>query len=422
MPQLGESIAEATVVNIAVKKGDAVTADQEIIEVETQKALLQVTAPCAGELVELLAEPQETYQVGATLGYVEASPEEAERLGLSPGSGSDSEGGTMPDVEPGQPAPNGQHASPEISSRSASTVPEDVLPPIRLRPVEAETSGPGGGLPVPAKLAGAGYLSPRLKARLTELGLHSADLAGVAGTGAGGRVTIADMEKFLTAVEARDPRPASAMRVAVSDSMRRSWARPLVTVGRTVRLDAVFAHRAAEANPKPGMTLYAMRALALALAEDRTAVSRLIGRKIVPAASVDIGFAVEIDEGLVVPVLRGVDTTPVSTLGAKFQELVAAARRRQLPPGTSGDAAATVTNFGPFGLVWATPIPLPEESLMLGLGAGRKVPFWDEAANAFVPVTEAEITLSFDHRVLDGGGAGRLLAKIVGFLEKPEQL
>ena len=212
------------------------------------------------------------------------------------------------------------------------------------------------------------------------------------------------------------------MRVAVADSMRRSWTRPLVTVGRTVRLDSLFAHRDAQANPKPGITLYAMRALALALASESNAVSRLIGRKIVPAASIDIGFAVEIDEGLIVPVLRSVDTSSLSSLGTQFQELVAAARRRQLPAGASGNAAATVTNFGPFGLIWATPIPLPDESLMLGLGAGRKAPFWDEAAGAFVPVVEAEITLSFDHRILDGGGAGRLLEKIVGFLEAPGQL
>ncbi len=83
---------------------------------------------------------------------------------------------------------------------------------------------------------------------------------------------------------------------------------------------------------------------------------------------------------------------------------------------------ATVTNFGPFGLVWATPIPLPDESIILGLGAGRKVPFWDEASGAFIPVTEAGITLSFDHSSLDGGSAGRLLEQVVGYLEAPEQL
>ena len=422
MPQLGESIAEATVVNIAVQVGDHVAADQEIIEVETNKALLQVTTPCAGELLELLVQPQETYAVGATLGFVEASPEEAERLGLKPSD--DDADAPMVDVEPGTSGANGngQHDAPSLPIRAEE--PTDGAAgrePAVSQPTLAKV-GLGGGLPVPARLAGAGYLSPRVKARVAELGLQAADLAGVAGTGAGGRVTVDDLEKFLAALDTRAAQPASAMRVAVGDAMRRSWARPLATVGRSARLDALLAHRKTQADPKPGVVLYVIRALALALAEDRTLATQLIGKRLVPAASVDIGFAVEVEDGLMVPVLRNVDTVPVAQLNQPYQDLVAAARRRQLPPGTTGKAAATVTNFGTFGLVWATPIPLPEESLMLGLGAGQKVPVWDEETGDFVPATEAEITLSFDHRSLDGGGAGRLLAHLAKLLSEPEKL
>ncbi|MEO6788222.1 MAG: 2-oxo acid dehydrogenase subunit E2, partial [Chthoniobacteraceae bacterium] len=78
--------------------------------------------------------------------------------------------------------------------------------------------------------------------------------------------------------------------------------------------------------------------------------------------------------------------------------------------------------FGTFGLTWATPIPLPEQTLVLGLGAGSIVPSWDKEKNQFVPVTEADVTLSFDHRVLDGGAAGRLLKRIVELLQEPEKL
>jgi pyruvate/2-oxoglutarate dehydrogenase complex dihydrolipoamide acyltransferase (E2) component len=80
------------------------------------------------------------------------------------------------------------------------------------------------------------------------------------------------------------------------------------------------------------------------------------------------------------------------------------------------------TNFGTFGLTWATPIPLPEQTLVLGMGAARPVPHWDESKGQFVPVMEANLTLSFDHRVLDGGGAGRLPAHIARLLASPEQL
>lgn len=423
MPQLGESIAEATIVTISVQVGDHVTADQEIIEVETNKALLQVTTPCAGELVELTIQPQETYEVGATLGFVLAAPEEAERLGLKPlDDGNSDSDPRMIDVEPGTQNSNGRHETADIPLRAEE--PTDGAAgrePAVAQPTLAKT-GLGGGLPVPAKLTGAGYLSPRVKARVAELGLQAADLAGVAGTGAGGRVTVDDLEKFLATLDTRTTQPAPAMRVAVGDAMRRSWARPLATVGRSVRLDALLAHRKTQPDPKPGVTLYVIRALGLALAEDGTLASQLIGKRLVSAASVDIGFAVEVDGGLMVPVLRGVDKTPVNELSAQYQELVEAARRRQLPPGASGNATASVTNFGTFGLVWATPIPLPEESLMLGLGAGQKVPVWDEAKGDFVPATEAEITLSFDHRSLDGGGAGRLLARMAKLLSEPEKL
>jgi pyruvate/2-oxoglutarate dehydrogenase complex dihydrolipoamide acyltransferase (E2) component len=80
------------------------------------------------------------------------------------------------------------------------------------------------------------------------------------------------------------------------------------------------------------------------------------------------------------------------------------------------------TNFGTFGLTWATPIPLPEQTLVLGMGAARRVPNWDEAKGQFLPVMEANVTLSFDHRVLDGGAAGRLLARVAQLLASPEKL
>ena len=428
MPQLGESIAEATIVSLTVQVGDHVEADQEIIEVETNKALLRITTPCAGRLLELSVQPQETHAVGSTLGFVEASPEEAARLGINP-AGDDHAAG-RPDVEPDTPAArngHGEHATPMVATRAevpASPAAGDASRASTRPAVQASAPSGGSvaGLPVPAKLAGAGYLSPRVRARVAELGLQAADLAGLAGTGMGGRVTTEDLEKFLADLDDRQGKPAAAMRMAVGDAMRRSWSRPLATVGRPVLLDPLLAHRKTQPDPKPGVVLYAIRALALAIAEAPAVAGRLIGKRIIPAAAVDIGFAVEVDDGLMVPVLRAADQTPLSKLNAQYQDLVAAARRRQLPPGASGGAAATVTNFGTFGLTWATPIPLPEESLMLGVGSGRKVPTWDEEIEDWLPVVEAEITLTIDHRALDGGGAGRLLAHVARLMAEPEKL
>ncbi len=388
MPQLGESIAEATVVSIPYEVGAEIEGDADVIEVETNKATMGVAAPCRGRIAEWLVELQQSYPVGTTLGWLEVSEEEAARLGIDVA-------GPAPVAEiPGEPRPLAPRAT--------------VQPTVR-------------GLPVPAHAAGASYLSPRLKARMNELGLHAADLAGIAGSGAAGRVTVEDFEKFIAKLEENKLSPASSMRVAVADAMRRSWTRPLATVGMPVVLDALLAHRKAS-DPKPGPALYALRALAIALGENSAPAGRLVGDKIVHPRAIDVGFAVEAEDGVLVPVLRNADTTPLSELVVRYNELVELARQRRLPPSAQGGSIATVTNFGTFGLQWATPIPLPEQTLVLGLGAGRVVPSWDKTKSAFIPATEAGLTLSFDHRVLDGGGAGRLLQRISALLQAPETL
>lgn len=387
MPQLGESIAEATIVHLPFNVGDEIEADQDVIEVETEKATLGVTALCRGRIVEICVERGQSYPVGAVLGYMEATEEEARRAGFN------------------------EQSSPETPQKPAGTKTE----PARITPTVH-------GLPVPAHAGGMAYLSPRMKARMNELGLHAADLSGIAGSGASGRVTIEDLEDFLLRLDEHKLSKASSMRVAVADAMRRSWTRPLATVGLPVPIDALLAHRKQQSSSKAGPALYASRALAIALGENSAPAGRLVGGKIVHPKSIDIGFAVEAEDGVLVPVLRNADKKPLAQLVPLYDELVELARQRRLPASATGGSIATVTNFGTFGLTWATPIPLPEQTLLLGLGAGRSVPSWDKAKNQFVPVVESGLTLSFDHRVLDGGAAGRLLQRIVALLQSPGDL
>jgi pyruvate/2-oxoglutarate dehydrogenase complex dihydrolipoamide acyltransferase (E2) component len=395
MPQLGESIAEATVINFLVQIGDQVQTDQDVIEVETNKATMNVTSPCPGRVQELLAKVNESYLVGAVLGYLEVSEEDANRLGLEPSALAEI-------ADKSEPAPEGASKD---------------LPPEKQPGVQPTVRG----LPVPAHAAGASYMSPRMKARMNELGLHAADLAGIAGSGAAGRVTIQDFEKFVAHLEKNKLTQASSMRVAVADAMRRSWTRPLATVALPVCMDPLLAHRKS-CNPKPGPALYALRALALALAENSAPAGRLVGNKIVHPPAIDLGFAVEAEDGVLVPVLRNADKRPLKELMERYNELVELARQRRLPIDATGGSIATVTNYGTFGLSWATPIPLPEQTLVLGMGAGVKVPSWHEQKEQFVPVIEANLTLSFDHRVLDGGAAGRLLLRVAALMQKPQEL
>src|SRR5436190_11067440 len=247
MPQLGESIAEATVINLFVKPGDMIETDQEVIEVETNKATTSVTSPCRGRLEKLLVEVNESYPVGAELGFLEVSEADAASAGMG-------------NIAASTQIENGGNGVPLASTGAIKSSKAEVEPTVR-------------GLPVPAHAAGASYMSPRMKARMNELGLHASDLAGIAGSGAAGRVTIQDFENFLANLEKHRLTPASSMRVAVADAMRRSWARPLATVGLPIVLEPLLAHRKT-VDPKPGPALYALRALAIALAENSAPAGR----------------------------------------------------------------------------------------------------------------------------------------------------
>jgi pyruvate/2-oxoglutarate dehydrogenase complex dihydrolipoamide acyltransferase (E2) component len=400
MPQLGESIAEATIVDIKVKPGDEVADDQEIIEVETNKAVMGVTTPCKGKIAEVSVQLKETYPVGAVLGYVEASEADAARFARQ----------TPPQTQ--------REVAEEIPARA-----DQEVTPARQKKISAH-DGDGAraaGLPVPVAAKGATFMSPRVRARMAELQLTTADLAGIMGTGAGSRVTVKDLENFLQKIENQTAHEASAIRAGVADAMRRSWTRPLSTIGSSLNLDPVLQDRQSR-EPKPGPGLYALCALALALAETPGAAAKLIGNRVVQSNSIDVGIAVEAEDGIMVPVIRAADKTSLADLTAKYKELVDLGRQRRISPDMQAGGVATVSNFGTFGMEWGTPIPLPDQTLLLGLGAGKKVPSWDEEKKEFVPRTEAQITLSFDHRSIDGGGAGRLLKRVIELLAAPKQL
>lgn len=410
MPQLGESIAEATVLRLDVTIGDRVRADQEVIEVETNKATMGVTTLCSGIVAEIRAVEGTSYPVGTVLGMLDVSDEEVARTGVD----------TVEAIEAKrQAAAQESHAASggggeanlhfgkqdETYEEESS---DNIIPSVK-------------GLPVPTGTLGAHYISPRMRARMNDLGLREADISAIAGTGSAGRVTVEDLEKFIDYIETWPSGPASPMRLAVADAMRRSWTRPLATVGLPVNLDPVLAHRRNQ-DPKPGLTLYLLRAFAMALAEEPANAGFLMGDKVVHPRSFDIGVAVQVDDGVLVPVMRKVDEKSLSALTAEYASMVDRARRRRLSEDDLRGGIATVTNFGTFGLTWGTPIPLPNETLILGIGAGVKKPVWSKETSSFVPQTEADMVLTFDHRVVDGGGAGLLLNRVAQLLQSPEAL
>tara|TARA_R110002096_G_scaffold425551_1_gene634255 strand:+ start:282 stop:1520 length:1239 start_codon:yes stop_codon:yes gene_type:complete len=405
MPQLGESMAEATVQKILFSNGDEVKADQDLFEVETDKAMMEVTTPCSGTITEVVAEVGASYAVGATLAQIEATEEDATKAGLIRPS----------DTTAINPA-SGESENNDTENLHFKIDQDDVIVTDGSPSVKPTLEG---GLPVPIR--STVYLSPRMRHRMEELGLNAADLAGLPGSGSGGRVTVEDFEKFVGEIEQNRTTEASPMRIAVADSMRRSWTRPLATVTVPIIMDAVLAHRKS-LELKPGVTLYAIRALAIAISENTAVAGRLIGNRIVHPNAIDIGFAVEVEDGVLVPVIRNVEEKSLEDMRVPYEELVKRGQSRRLPAEATGGGIATVTNVGPFGITSATPIPLPEQNLVLGLMAGRKTPVWDNDKGDFVPKIESQFILSFDHRILDGGAAGRLLQRVGQLLQSPAEL
>lgn len=405
MPQLGESIAEATIVHMLVQPGDTVAADQEVIEVETNKAVMGVTVSCGGVVKSLSVAEGETVPVGTVMGVLEVTQEEAERSGAAL-------------LDESQPLPQTPAAS------SGAPLGDDgahFRTDGEYREHASAVKGGDYGLPVPVGIRGAHYLSPRIRARMDELNITEADLAYISGSGAGGRITIEDFEKFLHYVDGWPSRPASPMRRSVASSMQRTWRRPIASAGRPIYMAPITLHRRNHPR-KPGITLYFVRALALALAEAPECAGYMVGGRILTPRRIDLGVAVQVTDGVMVPVMRHVNEYTLDELIDEYKKVIGQARARRLDDAYVGGGIATVTNFGGFGLTEGMPMPLPSESLILGVGAVQKVPVWSDEVECFIPVEQARIIASFDHRVVDGGDIGRLMQRIAHFLEHPELL
>ncbi len=382
MPQFGESAAEATIVAWLVQPGAQVAAEQEIVEVQTEKSLLTVAAPAAGILVEHRAGPGDAVAVGDVIALLDVAE------------------GT-----PAQGTPN--LTNPAASASSGATGAGSEPRPIRSRP-------PRGEAFLRAAMGDAAFISPAVRARLLEAGLTISDLATIHGTGAGGRVTVNDIDAYLAHGE-----PMNGVRQAVALAMSRSWQRPLATVARPARMDALLAHRRT-IEGRPSATIYALRALAVALAAQPTLACRLYGNRLLKAQSVDLAVAVEIEDGVLTPVIRGVEKLSLADLTIAVDQVIDRARAGRVSD--AGSAVATVSNYGTFGLTWATPIPLPGQASILGLGSVENVPEWDPAIKGWGRARQAELTLTFDHRIADGGAAGRLLQQVADLLEHPTKL
>ncbi|HEY3674157.1 MAG TPA: dihydrolipoamide acetyltransferase family protein [Acidimicrobiia bacterium] len=379
LPDLGEGMTEAELVQWRVAVGDHVTRDQIVVHVQTDKAEVELPVPASGTVVRLGAEVGDLVPVGAPL--LELIPDEGTALGGTPVRGH------LPVSAPPRRHSDAGAAPKGVGERASAA------PPVR-------------------KLA-------------KELGV---DLAEVAGTGPGGRVTAADVRSSIgaAALSPNDRRePLRGVRRAMARNLAEAW-REVPHISLFDELDArplLAAHRELRARDD-GVTLTAWFARAAVVAIEAFPImnsSLDVDRdEVVFHAAVHMGVAVASDDGLVVPVVHDAHERDVVGLGHEVVRVTEAGRTGHLSPEMLRGATFTVTNFGTEGGRFATPIVRPPQVAILGFGAVRMRPVVD--GDVVVAAPTLPVSLSADHRVVDGRDATGFLEHVLATLSEPAQL
>jgi pyruvate dehydrogenase E2 component (dihydrolipoamide acetyltransferase) len=367
LPDIGEGLTEAEVVRWLLQPGEEVVVDAPLVEVETDKAVVEIPSPKGGVLLHQGAPEGSMVQVGEILAVIGEV-----------GESWDGDGEAAPPIVGTLPPPSGE-------SRRGTT------------PVQA--------LPVVRK-------------RAAELGV---DLAGVQGTGPGGRITREDVEAARSGPAGRDEErvPLSRLRRTIAEHMTRSWREiPHVTTfgeaDAARLLDARRELAARREGPVP-LEAFLIRSVVPALGELPEFNASLDGSEIVLKRHFGIGVAVDTPEGLIVPVVRNAGQLSVEELADEVVRLAGAARERKLVPDDLAGLTFTISNIGAVGGGYGTPIIPHGTTAILSVGRAEDRAVVREGRVAVAPIFP--LSLSFDHRVIDGAMGRRFLARVVEELE-----
>ncbi len=367
MPQLGESIAEGTVVKWLVPMGGTIEKDQSLLEVETEKVALEIPSPAAGVVSEVIVQAGETVPVGTLLARIDSTP------------------------------------APDVINRVGGVV-------VR----HAEPAPPGEE-----------HHSPAVRRLARE---HGVDLSKVTGTGTAGRVTKKDVEDYLAqsagspSVRAQDGTPSADETILPLTQMRKTIADRMVKSTHTSAHVATFfeADFSAIAKFREGRHLtylpFVINAVTRALREVPVVNSAWGEQGIILKRAIHIGIATAVEDGLLVPVVHHADRKGLTQLAKEVADLAERARSKQLRPDEVMGGTFTITNHGGFGSLFSTPIIHQPQIAILGVGAIQKRAVVINEAIAIR--TMGYLSLSFDHRVIDGATADRFMAKVTHELEQ----
>ena len=435
MPQMGESIVEGTLTKWLKKAGEHVERDEPLFEISTDKVDTEIPSPAAGTLNEILVEEGKTVGINTVVGRI------ADSNGAGPGVAAQpvSAPAPAPAPAPAAPAPAPVAARPEAPAVEPETT------------VVEETAGP---------------LSPLVRRMARE---NNIDLAKVKGTGAGGRITKQDLENYL-AVREQAPPPSqprvqpqapppqqqmvpvqapiqvppppppapqqiaytAATRVEPMSNMRQKIAEHMVfskhTSAHVTTVHKVDMTRVAKMRDRVkaafqaqygfGLTYlpFVLRAATAAIRQYPILNASIDGTNVVYHRDINIGIAVALENGLIVPVIRNADEKNVVGLQRAIVDLAARARSRQLRPDEVQGGTFSVTNFGSFGSVFATPVINQPQVAILGTGTVEKEPVVVDDAIAIRSM--AYLALTFDHRLIDGALADQFTGKIKAILQE----
>jgi 2-oxoglutarate dehydrogenase E2 component (dihydrolipoamide succinyltransferase) len=447
MPQMGVSVSEGTITRWLKQQGEQVEADEPLLEISTDKVDTEVPSPASGTLTQVLVQEGETVDVGTKLGQIGGT-------GLGGGGAEEAPAAAEPEQAP-------EPATAEAAAEADAASPAETPAPTAPEPSAAPAAAPTGN--------GKAFVSP-VVARIA--GEHGIDPSQVPGTGSGGRVTKKDILAFVESGGAQQPQqaqapapeqaapeapaapapaakppvpapvapgetlpgetvePITAMRRGIAEHMRRSLDTSAhVTSAIEVDFSRIVAVR--ERLKKEYQSAYGVNPTYLAFVAKATVETvrdypyvnaEMRGDSIVTRNFVNLGIAVELEEGkgLIVPVIRNAEGLNLLGLARGIAEIAAKARKKQLVPDDVQGGTFTITNPGGYGTFHGTPVISQPQSAILGTYALVKRPWVveDENGNDAIAIKPMmNITLTYDHRLVDGALAGRFLRDLRERLE-----
>ena len=408
MPQMGESIVEGTLTKWLKKPGDKVERDEPLFEISTDKVDTEIPSPVAGTLGDVLVQEGQTVQVNAIVARIN-------------------------DGSAAAAAPAPPKAEPAPAPKQAAPPPPPPPPP----PAAAKPAPPA----VEEPKEPAGLLSPLVRKMARD---NNIDLSKVTGTGAGGRITKEDLETYMQrpaaaaapapvtpAVPVGQAQPTAKSRIEPMSNMRIKIAEHMVMSKRTsahvttvhrvdmTRVAKMRAKHKEDFAARYGMSLtflpFVARAAVEALRAFPIVNASIDGTNIIYHNDINLGIAVALDNGLIVPVIRNADEKTVLGLQRSIVDLASRARAKQLKPDEIQGGTFSITNFGSFGSVFATPIINQPQVAILGVGAVEKVPVVVDDALAIR--SQCFLALTFDHRLIDGALGDQFTGKVKSILE-----